>query len=111
LYALLMSHTSSAVVELNHAVAVAMVDGPAAALLLVDAIHARGSVPTWSDDQFMGYSIVGLHWLLTAFTPVPYLLALLPSSRAVHPKTTGRAARRHQNRCRDADSRTVICRL
>jgi RNA polymerase sigma-70 factor (ECF subfamily) len=44
LYALLMSQTSSAVVELNHAVAVAMVDGPAAALLLVDAIHARGEL-------------------------------------------------------------------
>jgi RNA polymerase sigma-70 factor, ECF subfamily len=44
LYALLMSHTSSAVVELNHAVAVAMVDGPAAALLLVDVIHARGEL-------------------------------------------------------------------
>ncbi len=44
LYALLMSHTSSAVVELNHAVAVAMVDGPQAALLLVDAIHARGEL-------------------------------------------------------------------
>jgi RNA polymerase sigma-70 factor (ECF subfamily) len=44
LYALLMSHTSSAVVELNHAVAVAMVDGPAAALLLVDAIDARGEL-------------------------------------------------------------------
>jgi RNA polymerase sigma-70 factor (ECF subfamily) len=44
LYALLMSHTPSAVVELNHAVAVAMVDGPAAALLLVDAIHARGEL-------------------------------------------------------------------
>src|SRR4051794_13542104 len=50
-------------------------------LFEVDAIHARGSVPTWSEDQFMGYSIVGLHWLLTAFTPVPYLLALLPSSQ------------------------------
>ncbi len=44
LYALLMSHTSSAVVELNHAVAVAMVDGPEAALFLVDAIHARGEL-------------------------------------------------------------------
>ena len=44
LYALLMSQTSSAVVELNHAVAVAMVDGPEAALLLVDAIHARGEL-------------------------------------------------------------------
>ncbi len=44
LYALLLSHTSSAVVELNHAAAVAMVDGPSAALLLVDAIHARGEL-------------------------------------------------------------------
>ena len=44
LYALLQAHTSNAVVELNHAVAVAMVDGPAAALLLVDAIHARGEL-------------------------------------------------------------------
>ncbi len=44
LYALLMTHTASAVVELNHAVAVAMVDGPGAALLLVDAIHARGEL-------------------------------------------------------------------
>jgi RNA polymerase sigma-70 factor (ECF subfamily) len=44
LYALLEAHTPSAVVELNHAVAVAMVDGPAAALLLVDAIHARGEL-------------------------------------------------------------------
>jgi RNA polymerase sigma-70 factor (ECF subfamily) len=44
LYALLLSQTSSAVVELNHAVAVAMVDGPVAALQLVDAIHARGEL-------------------------------------------------------------------
>lgn len=50
-------------------------------LFEVDAIHARGSVPTWSDDQFMGYSAVGFHWLLTAFTPVPYILALLPESQ------------------------------
>jgi RNA polymerase sigma-70 factor (ECF subfamily) len=44
LYALLMQFTSNAVIELNHAVAVAMVDGPAAALLLVDAISARGEL-------------------------------------------------------------------
>jgi len=44
LYALLLTQTPSAVVELNHAVAVAMVDGPAAALWLVDAIHARGEL-------------------------------------------------------------------
>lgn len=44
LYALLLAHTPSAVVELNHAVAVAMVDGPEVALWLVDAIHARGEL-------------------------------------------------------------------
>lgn len=41
LYALLLERAPSAVVELNHAVAVAMVDGPAEGLLLVDAIAAR----------------------------------------------------------------------
>lgn len=53
-------------------------------LFETDAIRARGSVPTWSEHQFMGSSIVGLHWLLTAYTPVPYLLALLPPSELYH---------------------------
>ena len=53
-------------------------------LFETEAIRARGSVPTWSGDQFMGYSIVSLHWLLTAFTPVPYLLALLPPADMYH---------------------------
>jgi RNA polymerase sigma-70 factor (ECF subfamily) len=44
LYAYLLQRAPSAVVELNHAVAVAMVDGPAVALLLVDAIAARGEL-------------------------------------------------------------------
>jgi RNA polymerase sigma-70 factor (ECF subfamily) len=44
LYGLLMSRVESPVVELNHAVAVAMVDGPQHALLLVDAIDARGEL-------------------------------------------------------------------
>jgi RNA polymerase sigma-70 factor, ECF subfamily len=44
LYGLLMSRVESPVVELNHAVAVAMVDGPEQALLLVDAIAARGEL-------------------------------------------------------------------
>jgi RNA polymerase sigma-70 factor (ECF subfamily) len=41
LYALLLSREPNAVVELNHAVAVAMVDGPEQGLLLLDAIAAR----------------------------------------------------------------------
>ncbi|HEY7237131.1 MAG TPA: RNA polymerase sigma factor [Gemmatimonadaceae bacterium] len=44
LYALLLTRVQSAVVELNHAVAVAMVDGPNQGLLLVDAIAARGDL-------------------------------------------------------------------
>jgi RNA polymerase sigma-70 factor (ECF subfamily) len=44
LYALLAERAPSAVVELNHAVAVAMVDGPEQGLLLIDAIDARGEL-------------------------------------------------------------------
>ena len=42
LYAVLMRLQPGPVVELNHAVAVSMVDGPAKALDLVDALAARG---------------------------------------------------------------------
>jgi RNA polymerase sigma-70 factor, ECF subfamily len=44
LYALLLQRAPSAVVELNHAVAVAMVDGAEQGLLLADAIDARGEL-------------------------------------------------------------------
>jgi RNA polymerase sigma-70 factor (ECF subfamily) len=44
LYTLLLQLAPSAVVELNHAVAVAMVDGPEQGLLLADAIDARGEL-------------------------------------------------------------------
>ena len=44
LYGLLMEMTPSPVVELNRAVAVAMRDGPAAGLAIVDAILARGEL-------------------------------------------------------------------
>jgi RNA polymerase sigma-70 factor, ECF subfamily len=44
LYALLLERAPTAVVELNHAVAVAMVDGPETGLLLLDAIEARGEL-------------------------------------------------------------------
>jgi RNA polymerase sigma-70 factor (ECF subfamily) len=42
LYAVLMRLAPSPVIELNHAAALAMVDGPAAALQRVDALAARG---------------------------------------------------------------------
>ncbi|MDD5268979.1 MAG: RNA polymerase sigma factor [Methylococcales bacterium] len=44
LYEVLMQVNPSAVIELNHAVAVAMRDGPAAGLALVDAILGRGDL-------------------------------------------------------------------
>jgi len=44
LYALLSQIAPSAVVELNHAVAVAMVDGPGEGLRLMNAIAARGEL-------------------------------------------------------------------
>jgi RNA polymerase sigma-70 factor (ECF subfamily) len=44
LYALLLERAPSAVIELNHAVALSMVDGPAEALRLVDSIRARGEL-------------------------------------------------------------------
>jgi RNA polymerase sigma-70 factor (ECF subfamily) len=44
LYAVLMEMTPSPVVELNRAVAVAMRDGPAAGLGIIDRIHARGEL-------------------------------------------------------------------
>jgi RNA polymerase sigma-70 factor (ECF subfamily) len=44
LYDVLLRADSSPVVELNRAVAVAMRDGPAAGLVLIDAILARGNL-------------------------------------------------------------------
>jgi RNA polymerase sigma-70 factor (ECF subfamily) len=44
LYEVLLRIGSSPVIELNHAAAVSMVDGPARALDLVDAISARGGL-------------------------------------------------------------------
>lgn len=47
LYDLLLEAEASAVVELNRAVAVAMRDGPAAGLILIDAILARGELENY----------------------------------------------------------------
>jgi len=44
LYAVLMRLAPSPVIELNHAAALAMVDGPASALQRVDALAARGAL-------------------------------------------------------------------
>lgn len=45
LYQVLMRLQPSPVVELNHAVAVSMVDGPSRALDLIDSLAARGGIP------------------------------------------------------------------
>jgi hypothetical protein len=50
----------------------------------VNQIRATGWVSLWNDQMFMGYPLAGLHWMLAAFTPVPYLLALLPESALFH---------------------------
>jgi RNA polymerase sigma-70 factor (ECF subfamily) len=44
LYEVLLRIAPSPVIELNHAAAVSIVDGPARALALVDALAARGSL-------------------------------------------------------------------
>src|SRR5246127_1919625 len=44
LYEVLLRIAPSPVVELNHAAAIAMVDGPARALDLIDALQARGAL-------------------------------------------------------------------
>jgi len=44
LYEVLLRISPSPVIELNHAAAVSMVDGPARALQLIDALQARGSL-------------------------------------------------------------------
>ncbi|WP_291867418.1 RNA polymerase sigma factor [Bradyrhizobium sp.] len=44
LYEVLLRINPSPVIELNHAAAISMVDGPARALALVDALQARGSL-------------------------------------------------------------------
>jgi RNA polymerase sigma-70 factor (ECF subfamily) len=44
LYAVLLRISPSPVIELNHAAAVSMVDGPARALDLIDALEARGKL-------------------------------------------------------------------
>src|SRR5437868_14335614 len=53
-------------------------------LFEVLSLLQRGSVPTWSEQQFMGYGIVGLHWMLPGAPPLPQLLALLPTSELYH---------------------------
>jgi RNA polymerase sigma-70 factor (ECF subfamily) len=47
LYGVLLSLHPSPVVELNHAVAVAMADGPERGLVILDRLEARGALPSY----------------------------------------------------------------
>src|SRR5438552_4594061 len=47
LYEVLLRISPSPVIELNHAAAVSMVDGPARALALIDALEARGGLESY----------------------------------------------------------------
>jgi hypothetical protein len=53
-------------------------------LFEVLSILQYGTVPTWSEHQFMGYGIVGLHWMLPGAPPIPQLLSLLPLTELYH---------------------------
>ena len=53
-------------------------------LFEVLSILQYGTVPTWSEHQFMGYGIIGLHWMLPGAPPIPQLLAMLPLSELYH---------------------------
>src|SRR5687768_10591319 len=55
-----------------------------ARLFEVVSLQKHGYIPFWSDQQLMGFSIVSLHWMLTTLSPMPYLLALLPTSEMLH---------------------------
>src|SRR5690348_6710455 len=38
-----------------------------ARLFEVNQIQSRGSISMWTDQQFMGQSMAGLHWILVGF--------------------------------------------
>ena len=50
-------------------------------LFEVRSIQERGTVPFWSEQQFMGTSMAGLNWMLPGASPFPYLVALSRSPR------------------------------
>jgi RNA polymerase sigma-70 factor (ECF subfamily) len=79
LYARLLRFAPSPVVRLNHAVAVAMADGPAAGLPLVDAVAAAGGLdgyhllPATRADLLRrgGHPIEAAQWYRTALALAP----------------------------------------
>jgi len=49
-------------------------------LFEVVSLLERGAIPAWSEHEFMGYGVSGVHWMLPGSPPLPHLLALLPLS-------------------------------
>lgn len=86
LYELLLQISPNPVVALNHAVAVAMVDGPRAGLALLDALSTDGRI---ADDH--RFHAVRAHLLETAGDPSPAREAYLAAAE----RATGLAQRRY----------------
>ena len=53
-------------------------------LFEVISILKRGSVPAWSEHEFMGYGVAGVHWMLPGAPPLAQILALLPLAEFYH---------------------------
>src|SRR5262245_8869752 len=52
-------------------------------LIEASSIQARGTVSPWSEQQFLGFGMAGLHWMLPGVSPFPYLVALFPLTEAL----------------------------
>jgi hypothetical protein len=53
-------------------------------LFEVVSLLKRGAVPAWSEYEFMGYGVSGVHWMLPGAPPLAQILALLPLSELYH---------------------------
>ena len=50
----------------------------------VGSLREHGSVSTWNDRMFCGYSTSGLHWMVPELDPFGYLQACLPEGSLFH---------------------------
>ena len=53
-------------------------------LFEVTSLLKRGAVPAWSEYEFMGYGVSGVHWMLPGAPPLAQILALLPLDQFYH---------------------------
>ena len=52
-------------------------------LFETEQLRRHGTVPAWTDRHFMGAPLGGLHWMLPAFDPAAWLLALAPPGELI----------------------------